>query len=66
VTTLVTAWISDRIGRRAPGIMICFAIAFVGLLTEFLLPKTTAFVHARYGALFLIPSESTIHCAIVC
>ncbi|RSH95800.1 hypothetical protein EHS25_000892 [Saitozyma podzolica] len=56
VTTLVTAWISDRIGRRAPGIMICFAIAFVGLLTEFLLPKTTAFVHARYGALFLIPT----------
>jgi sugar phosphate permease len=66
VTTLVTAWISDRIGRRALGIMICFAIAVVGLLTEFLLPKTIAFVHARYGTVFLIPSESTIHCAIVC
>jgi hypothetical protein len=37
--------------------MICFTIAFVGLLTECLLPKTTAYVHARYGLLFLIPGE---------
>ncbi|GFZ52265.1 hypothetical protein JCM24511_10038 [Saitozyma sp. JCM 24511] len=34
VTTLAVAWISDRIRRRAPAIMICFTIAFVGLLTE--------------------------------
>jgi sugar phosphate permease len=57
MTTLAAAWISDRIGRRAPAIMICFTIAFVGLLTECLLPKTTAYVYARYGLLFLIPGE---------
>ncbi|ORY22904.1 retrograde regulation protein 2 [Naematelia encephala] len=55
VWTITVAIVSDKIGRRAPGVLVSFSLALIGLAAEWGLPKTGV-AKTRYGCLFFIPA----------
>ena len=52
---ITTAIISDKIGRRAPAVIIAYSLGTIGLIAEFALPKDRM-ATTRYGFLFFIPA----------